>query len=64
MTGLDDAVRRATRVPVLDGVAAAVVLAEGIVRQGLRASKVRSYAAPRLKHVKEWPLSGGPRPPP
>jgi allantoin racemase len=33
-----------------------VVLAEGLVRQGLRTSKVRSYAAPNLKRVTGWPL--------
>jgi len=36
-------------VPVLDGVACAVTLAEGLFRVGLRTSKVGGYAAPRGK---------------
>ncbi|CAN7558869.1 aspartate/glutamate racemase family protein [Mesorhizobium sp. LjNodule214] len=36
-------------VPVLDGVACAVVLAESLFRVGLRTSKVGGYAAPRGK---------------
>jgi allantoin racemase len=59
MAGLDDAVRQATGVPVVDGVAAAVVLAEGLVRQGLTTSKVGAYATPRRKTVSGWPLSAG-----
>lgn len=58
MAGLEDAVRSATGVPVVDGVAAGVVLAEGLVRQGLRTSKVGAYAAPRHKAITGWPLSG------
>jgi allantoin racemase len=36
-------------VPVLDGVACAIKLAEGLVSLGLRTSKVGAYAAPRGK---------------
>ena len=36
-------------VPVLDGIACAVKLAEGLVGVGLRTSKVGAYAAPRQK---------------
>lgn len=36
-------------VPVLDGVACAVTLAEGLFKVGLRTSKVGGYAAPRVK---------------
>jgi allantoin racemase len=36
-------------IPVLDGVACAVTLAEGLVRIGLRTSKIGGYAAPRGK---------------
>jgi len=36
-------------VPVLDGIACAVKLAEGLVSVGLRTSKVGAYAAPRQK---------------
>jgi allantoin racemase len=35
--------------PVVDGVAAAVALAEGLVRMGLRTSKTGSYATPNAK---------------
>lgn len=44
MAGLDEKVTAATGVPVVDGVAAAVALAEGLVRLGLSTSKIRSYA--------------------
>ena len=37
-------------VPVIDGVAAAVVMAEGLVRMGLRTSKRGDYAFPLPKH--------------
>ncbi len=56
MAGLDEAVRAATGVPVVDGVPAAVTLAEGLVRMGLSTSKVRTYAPPRPKRVTGWPL--------
>ncbi|MDL5159094.1 aspartate/glutamate racemase family protein [Actinomycetospora termitidis] len=58
MAGLDDAVRERTGVPVVDGVAAAVTVAESLVRLGLRTSKVRTYAPPRRKHITGWPLGG------
>ncbi|MCV2487737.1 aspartate/glutamate racemase family protein [Geodermatophilus sp. YIM 151500] len=58
MAGLGDAVEAATGVPVVDGVAAAVPLAEGLVRQGLRTSKAGGYAAPRPKELLGWPLPG------
>jgi len=56
MAGLDSAVRDATGVPVVDGVAAAVKLAESLVQLGLTTSKVRAYAPPRHKTVLSWPL--------
>ena len=59
MAGLDDAVRRATGVPVVDGVTAAVKLAESLVALGLSTSKVRTYAPPRAKRLTGWPLSSG-----
>lgn len=51
MAGLDAKVREATGVPVVDGVAAAVTVAESLVRLGLTTSKVRTYAAPRPKRI-------------
>lgn len=56
MAGLDAAVREATGAPTVDGVAAAVKLAESLVGLGLTTSKVRTYAAPRPKKVLNWPL--------
>lgn len=56
MAGLDAAVREATSAPVVDGVAAAVKLAESLVCLGLSTSKVRTYASPRAKTVRRWPL--------
>ena len=35
--------------PVVDGVTAAVTIAESLVRLGLSTSKVRTYARPRPK---------------
>jgi len=57
MAGVTEAVRDALDVPVVDGVAAAVRLAESLVALGLATSKVRSYAPPRPKQVRGWPLS-------
>jgi allantoin racemase len=56
MAGLDEAVRAETGVPVVDGVTAAVKLAEGLVALGLSTSKVRTYAPPRPKRITGWPL--------
>jgi allantoin racemase len=57
MSGLDARIRERCGVPVVDGVAAAVAVAEGLVRLGLSTSKVRTYAPPRPKKVTGWPLS-------
>jgi allantoin racemase len=61
MAGLDEAVGAATGVPVVDGVTAAVKLAEALVGLGLTTSKTRTFAAPRQKRVSGWPLSPGSR---
>jgi allantoin racemase len=58
MAGLDAAVREAVGVPVVDGVAAAVKLAESLVSLGLTTSKVRTFAPPRQKKIAGWPLPG------
>src|SRR6476469_5275517 len=55
MAGLTEQVVQRTGVPVVDGVAAAVTIAESLVRMGLRTSKVRTYAPPRPKNFKDWP---------
>ena len=55
MAGLDAEVRAATGVPVVDGVSAAVTLAESLVRLGLKTSKIRTYAPPLPKTLLRWP---------
>ena len=57
MAGLEDAVRDALGVPVVDGVAAGVTLAESLVRLGLSTSKVCTYASPEPKPTVGWPVS-------
>jgi allantoin racemase len=57
MAGLDRAIRDATSAPVVDGVSAAVKLAESLVSLGLSTSKLRRYAPPRPKRVEGWPLT-------
>ena len=49
MTDLADELAKKTGVPVLDGVACAVSLAESLVRIGLKTSKRNSYAPPVAK---------------
>ncbi len=56
MAGLDEAITAATAVPVVDGVSAAVKLAESLVDLGLTTSRSRTYAAPRPKRISGWPL--------
>ena len=55
MAGLDEQIRQRTGVPVVDGVTAAVMVAESLVRLGLSTSKIRTYAAPRPTKVIGWP---------
>ena len=55
MAGLDEQIRQRTGVPVVDGVTAAVMVAESVVRLGLSTSMVRTYATPRPKKVIGWP---------
>ena len=57
MAGLDEQIRQRAGVPVVDGVASAVTIAESLVRMRLSTSKVRTYAAPRPKTVIGWPLN-------
>ena len=64
MAGLDEQIRQRAGVPVVDGVAAAVTIAESLVRMGLSTSKVRTYATPRPKTVIGWPLVANGCPPP
>ncbi|MGH4031122.1 aspartate/glutamate racemase family protein [Actinomycetota bacterium Odt1-20B] len=55
MAGLAERVVERTGVPVVDGVTAAVTIAESLVRLGLSTSKVRTYATPRRKVIANWP---------
>ena len=55
MAGLDERIRQRTGVPVVDGVTAAVIIAESLVRLGLSTSKIRTYATPRPKTIIGWP---------
>jgi allantoin racemase len=50
MTGLDRRISAMLDVPVIDGVAAAVRLAESCVALGLKTSRAGSYAKPLPKH--------------
>jgi allantoin racemase len=56
MAGLDDEIRARTGVPLVEGVSAAVTIAESLVRLGLTTSKVRTFAPPRPKTIIGWPL--------
>ncbi|GAA2613702.1 hypothetical protein GCM10009863_29290 [Streptomyces axinellae] len=55
MSGLAERVTARTGVPVVDGVTAAVTIAESLVRLGLPTSKARTYAPPRPEHFVNWP---------
>ncbi len=57
MAGLEEAITTELGVPVIDGVGAAVRLAEAVVGLGLRTSKVSTYAPPDPKQIIAWPLS-------
>jgi allantoin racemase len=57
MAGLEEAITSELGVPVIDGVGAAVKLAEALVGLGLRTSKVSTYAPPEAKTIVAWPLS-------
>ncbi|UXT50658.1 aspartate/glutamate racemase family protein [Agrobacterium tumefaciens] len=51
MSALCDRLREATGVPVIDGVTAAVKLAEALVGAGYSTSKVNAYDYPRIKGI-------------
>ena len=56
MAELEEQVRLCAGVPVVDGVAAAVTIAESLVRLHLKTSKIRTYAPPRKKKITGFPL--------
>jgi allantoin racemase len=57
MAGLEEAIMTELHVPVIDGVGAAVRLAEAVAGLGLTTSKVSTYAQPEPKEIIAWPLS-------
>ncbi|MBS1897936.1 MULTISPECIES: aspartate/glutamate racemase family protein [unclassified Microbacterium] len=57
MAELKDRVVELCGVPVVDGVQAAVAVAEGLVNLGLSTSKVRTYAQPRPKRITGFPAT-------
>jgi allantoin racemase len=57
MAGLEEAITTELGVPVIDGVGAAVRLAEALAGLGLRTSKVSTYAPPEPRQITAWPLS-------
>ena len=57
MAGLDERLAADLGVPVVEGVTAAVKLAEGLTDLRLTTSKVRTFAPPRPKRISGWPLS-------
>jgi allantoin racemase len=61
MAGLEEAITAELGVPVIDGIGAAVRLAEAVVGLGLSTSKVSTYAPPDPKPIAGWPLSPGVR---
>jgi allantoin racemase len=60
MAGLTQRVVERTGVPIIDGVSAAVKIAEGLVTQGLTTSKARTFAPPRPKQFVNWPPTAAP----
>ena len=56
LAGVEDAIRAELGVPVVDGVGAAVRLAEAVVGLGLSTSKRWTYAPPDPKRFIGWPL--------
>ena len=57
MAGLEQAITAELGVPVIDGIGAAVRLAEAVAGLGLATSKVSTYALPDPKTITGWPLS-------
>ena len=57
MAGLEEAITTELHVPIIDGVGAAVRLAETLVGLGLKTSKISTYATPDPKGIIAWPVS-------
>src|SRR6201984_3259247 len=56
MAGLEEAITTELGGPVIDGIGAAVRLAEAVVGLGLKTSKISTYAPPDDKKITGWPL--------
>ena len=56
MSGLDKQLEQVIQAPVIDGVACAVKLLEGLVSCGLSTSKKRTYTQPRPKELVNLPV--------
>ena len=56
MAGLEQAITTELGVPVIDGIGAAVRLAEAVVGLGVQTSKIGAYAPPDAKKITGWPL--------
>src|SRR5215472_12178331 len=56
MAGLEETITTELGVPVIDGIGAAVRLAEAVVGLGLKTSKISTYAPPDDKKITGWPL--------
>jgi allantoin racemase len=60
MGPLDKAVQAEVGVPVLDGVACAVKMLEGILEYGLATSRVAAFKEPEPKEYVNYPQAGAP----
>ena len=57
MAGLQVGSPHRLSVPAIDGVGAAVRLAEAVIGLGVHTSKVSTYATPDTRRIPAWPLS-------
>lgn len=58
MGGLDKRLEAELGVPVIDGIVAAVKMAEACHDYGVTTSKVATFAPPRPKEIVDWPRAG------
>jgi allantoin racemase len=56
MGGFDKELQERIKVPVIDGIVAAVKMAEACHAYGISTSKVNSYASPREQPIDGWPV--------
>jgi allantoin racemase len=58
MGGFDKELERRIGVPVIDGIVAAVKMAEACYAYGISTSKINSYGSPRKQPIDGWPVKG------